>query len=523
MLLGQLHPDAPPVEQLLELSLVLDVGAGRVAEGVAAPPVGLLGEQLVEVPGVLVAEAELSTDPCVPALRQRLGELHRQPVQLHVLPVGVAGEQRVRDLGDVRPHRDDLEGNHVGLAGLRGPEEVGQAQPPVATLPGEGEPAALGPRGRVEHDKIFTLADRWEVAVHDGGLHDALGLHPGEQLAQPRPALGLHQLFVRRAVAATRPTQPPLAEEQRPFVDPWGVVSQRDALGDPAAPERRLRDAVVTGHVGAAAGLGVGLAQAGRGDRPGPGMPCGPLLIARLCKLKLRRTHLATLDGHHLVHQAQPLESVPGVPDLTVVHRGEVLLDVGPGERSATQDHRVARGNTTRVHLQQVLFHDDRALDKQAAHPDDVGVVLLRCLQDRRDRLLDPDVDHVVTVVRQDDVDKVLADVVDVALDGRQDNLAFAFLALDLLHVRLEVCDRGLHHLRALQHEGQLHLARAEQLADRLHPRQQRLVDNRQGRPAGGHRLLEVGLETVLLTIDDPSFQPLGQRQRHQGFGARHA
>ena len=40
-----------------------------------------------------------------------------------------------------------------------------------------------------------------------------------------------------------------------------------------------------------------------------------------------------------------------------------------------------------------------------------------------------------------------------------------------LLHVRLEVRDRGLHRLRALQHERQLHLAAAEQVADDLHAR----------------------------------------------------
>ena len=40
-----------------------------------------------------------------------------------------------------------------------------------------------------------------------------------------------------------------------------------------------------------------------------------------------------------------------------------------------------------------------------------------------RDRLLDADVDDVVAVVGQDDLDQVLADVVDVALDRREDDL----------------------------------------------------------------------------------------------------
>ena len=58
--------------------------------------------------------------------------------------------------------------------------------------------------------------------------------------------------------------------------------------------------------------------------------------------------------------------------------------------------------------------------------PIDVGVVLLGRLEDRVDRLLDAEVDDGVAVVGQDDVDQVLADVVDVALDGGQHDRALA-------------------------------------------------------------------------------------------------
>ena len=51
-----------------------------------------------------------------------------------------------------------------------------------------------------------------------------------------------------------------------------------------------------------------------------------------------------------------------------------------------------------------------------------------------------------------------------------------------LLHVRLEVGDRGLHRLGRLQHERQLHLAAAEQLADDLHAVEQHVVDDRRAR-----------------------------------------
>jgi hypothetical protein len=70
-----------------------------------------------------------------------------------------------------------------------------------------------------------------------------------------------------------------------------------------------------------------------------------------------------------------------------------------------------------------------------------------------------------VAVVGEDDVDQVLADVVHIALNRGEHDRALAAAGIDLGHVRLEVRDRHLHHLGALQHERQLHLPAAEQLA----------------------------------------------------------
>ena len=63
------------------------------------------------------------------------------------------------------------------------------------------------------------------------------------------------------------------------------------------------------------------------------------------------------------------------------------------------------------------------------------------------------------------------------------------------------------------EHERELHLPGPEQLADGLHPRQQRVVDDLQGGPLL-QRGVEVGLEPVPLAVDDPPLQPLEQRQR---------
>ena len=112
-----------------------------------------------------------------------------------------------------------------------------------------------------------------------------------------------------------------------------------------------------------------------------------------------------------------------------------------------------------------VLF-TSRPLMPMASAPTSVGL-----LDHLGDGHLDAEVVHLVAVVGEDDVDEVLADVVHVALDGGQHDAALAAVAVDLLHVRLEVGDRGLHRLGRLEHERQLHLAGAEQLADDLHAR----------------------------------------------------
>jgi len=110
-------------------------------------------------------------------------------------------------------------------------------------------------------------------------------------------------------------------------------------------------------------------------------------------------------------------------------------------------------------------------------------------------------------VVRQQDVHKVLSDVVDVALHRRQDDRALARL-VGAFHERFEVCDGRLHRLGRLEHERQLHLTRAEQVADHLHPRQQDLVDDLQ-RFVRLEGLVEVVGEAGAVALDDPLLEPL--------------
>ena len=187
---------------------------------------------------------------------------------------------------------------------------------------------------------------------------------------------------------------------------------------------------------------------------------------------------VAALGGPDAVHHVEALEGVLAVEEPALVHLAQVALDVHAGEGGAAEQHRDL-GQAAGVQLLEVLAHDQRALHEQAAHADGVGLHLDGLVDHLADVHLDAEVVHLVAVVGEDDVDEVLADVVDVALHRGQHDAALGGLALDLVHHRLEVGDGRLHRLGRLQHERQLHLALAEEVADDLHPREEDVVDDR--------------------------------------------
>ncbi len=59
-------------------------------------------------------------------------------------------------------------------------------------------------------------------------------------------------------------------------------------------------------------------------------------------------------------------------------------------------------------------------------------------------RNLDAEIDYTIAVVGQNNIDQVLADIVNVALDCREHDRALAE-AIGLLHVRFEMGNGGLH------------------------------------------------------------------------------
>ena len=109
------------------------------------------------------------------------------------------------------------------------------------------------------------------------------------------------------------------------------------------------------------------------------------------------------------------------------------------------------------IEFDEVVAHDDRALHKEATHAQSIGAHFLDLLDHLGDTDLDADVVHFVSVVRADDVDEVLADVVHVAFDSRENKLALRGALTRFGHVWFQICDGSLHCFGALQNERQLH------------------------------------------------------------------
>ena len=65
----------------------------------------------------------------------------------------------------------------------------------------------------------------------------------------------------------------------------------------------------------------------------------------------------------------------------------------------------------------------------------------------------------------------------DIALHRRDHNRALLPRAALLLHLGLEIGNRSFHYSGSVEHRGQLHFARAEQVANRFHAIEQYRVD----------------------------------------------
>src|SRR5678815_2018172 len=146
---------------------------------------------------------------------------------------------------------------------------------------------------------------------------------------------------------------------------------------------------------------------------------------------------------NQLVHRVQTGKRIARVVELSFVDRLQIVLDVLARQRRATEHY--GRLDAALVHQLEVLAHDERRLHEQTTHADRVRTVFVVRLQDRLNRLLDAEIEDLVAVVRQDDVDEVLADIVNVAFDGGEHHRSLRRRAALLLQERLEKTYGGFH------------------------------------------------------------------------------
>ena len=133
-------------------------------------------------------------------------------------------------------------------------------------------------------------------------------------------------------------------------------------------------------------------------------------------------------------------------------------------------------------------------------------------------------------VALQYDADDVLADVVNVALDGGHNDLAVAARAFAGLFFRFDerhqMRHRLLHHAGALHHLRQEHLAGAEQIADGIHAVHQRPLDHFDGPRRGEARLFRVCDDVAIDALHQSvaqAFVDVGVAPSQVGLASGHA
>ena len=121
-------------------------------------------------------------------------------------------------------------------------------------------------------------------------------------------------------------------------------------------------------------------------------------------------------------------------------------------------------------------------------------------------RHLDAEIDHLITVVGEDNFDQIFADVVNVALDGGEHDSS-ARGRIGLLHELLQMIDGGLHRFSRLQHFGDDQFVVIEQAAHFGHAGHERPIDDVQRRRAFQPLQVQVGNQAVLGAFDDVAAQ----------------
>ncbi len=383
----------------------------------------------------------------MPVLGQRVGQLHGESVQEEVVLVPVLFQELDVFGREALAQRDDHEADDI----LVPAEEIRDGQGGGPGLPREAQGNRVG---------FFIGANPERVAVR-AAAEIAVGHARGEQVVgravllhvvQLRPNLVREDFFVFLGGQIAAP-EPPAAADQRHLVEVGVQIFQADAVCHARAEKRhgRRRRGKIDGR------------RRRRRLRRGG---------FRFARRGLVQT-AAFLAGAHV---SQAFKRVLAVEDWLGVLRLAVVRDEAGRQRGAAEeDGNIDAGRLEHFH---VFRHDGRGLHQQAAHPEHVGLVFLHGLNHLLDRHLGADVDDLESVVAEDDVHQVFADVVDIARDGGDDHCAAACRGIVLLHVRLDHVHGLLHHLGRFQHKRKLQDALVEQPPDFLHRGNQERVQD---------------------------------------------
>ena len=489
------------------------IGARGIAGGGPDPPVGLPDQLFVVEPFVRCIPPELAADALVKVLRERLGEPVRERLEEDARVVVVPRLERGGPLLGSEAGRD-RERPHVvrdpalARGDVVGEREVGaalRAHHLLAKGPDDGERCAvLGVRaGREDLDVVRADGAGGEEAEHGSRLEPALGHDPVEH----RPGVVVERagrLADHRVVEdpGKAPGELPRVEERRP-VDPRDDVGERVARKHPAAEE-------------AGAGRGVARPVGGEAVRARlreRARPPGALLDLALAPepavgaAGLRDERGAALAAHEARRDPRRARRVRDVDHAVLVagvdlHRGVHLR----GGRTPDEQR---QAEPEPGHLRRDVHHLVERRGDEAGDPDEVAPLLAGDGEDPFRRHHHPEIDDLEPVALQHHRDDVLADVVHVALRGGEDDAAGpareaagarsgAFAGGRLrLEPGGEVRDRPLHHPGGLDHLGEEHPARAEEIADHVHARHQGALDDVEGAGRRAPRFLGVLLDVV--------------------------
>ncbi len=196
---------------------------------------------------------------------------------------------------------------------------------------------------------------------------------------------------------------------------------------------------------------------------------------------------------------------------LTPVRRCNFDGRVAFARRRAADEQRNLQ--TAALHFAGNVHHFFQRRSDKAAEADDIRLFLDRGFDDLVRRNHNTQVDDLVVVAAQHDSDDILADIVDIALNGGKNQLGTVFSLFRRLffrlHERREIRYGFLHHPGALHHLREKHFAFAKKISHHVHAVHQRPLDDLQRPIVLLERFFQVRFDVIDNSLDQCMGQPL--------------